>query len=191
MTSRVDRVNRAVLSLLGAILLVGGAAALAVGLEAFGADRASEPVLSTQWSNFIDDNPWYWWAVGAGCVIVALAALRWLVAQLQTGRIANIHVESDPAAGETVLRAGALADAVTADIRSMPGVRNASMRVVGTQSAHRYLLTVYLDGRADINDVRQRLMNETVVGLRGALDFDEPELGVRLVLAPRSRRTVS
>lgn len=191
MPSRIDRVNRSMLVLLGLVLLLGGAAALALSLGAFGAARSHQPVLPAEASRFIRDNPWFWWAVGALCVVVALLALRWLIGQLHTSRLNFLDVEPDRSQGETVLRAGAIADAVEHEVAGYPGVQGASMRLAGTPARHRHRLTVDLDDRADITAVRRRLTTQTVPNLRRALDFDDPALDIRLVLAPRQRRRIS
>lgn len=190
MTSRVDRTNRAMLILLGLLFVLGGATGLALGLRAFGRSTAATPVISASMSNFVAGHGWFWWAVAALAVIVALLTLRWLFAQLHTSRLSHLDVEPDHGSGQTVLRSGALADGVEHEVRGFLGVRDATMRLQGKPGDHRHQLTVHLDERADIDAVRSRLATKTVPNIRRALDFEEPTLDIRLVLADHARRRI-
>ncbi|MBA2699773.1 MAG: alkaline shock response membrane anchor protein AmaP [Nocardioidaceae bacterium] len=191
MNSGVDRVNRTLLVMVGLLLLLAAVAALALGWGWFGGTTAGEPVIPDAFSTFIRNNPWYWWAVAALCVVVALLMLRWMIAQLHTSRLTHLDVEADRRDGETVLQAGAIADAVENEVNGFLGVSGASMRLLGTPSNHRHQLIVVLDERADIDAVRSRLSRQTVPNFRQALAFDDPRLDIRLVLAPRQRRQLS
>lgn len=190
MPSRIDRANRTLLSLLGLLLLLLGAAGLALSFGAFGSSAAGKPVLPSELSTFIADNPWFWWAVAVVAVVVALLMLRWLIGQLQTSRLNGLDVEPDHSRGETVLRAGAIADGVEHEVDAIPGVRDVSMRLRGTPVNHRHRLRVALDDRADLDLVRTCLTEQTVPHIRSALDFEEPALDIELVLAARQRRRV-
>ncbi len=190
MNTRIDRVNRTLLALIGLLLLLAGVAALALGFDWFGR-TARTPVIPAAFSTFIDNNPWYWWAVAVLCILVALLMLRWIIAQLHTSRLTQLHVEPDRRDGETVLQAGAIADAVEHEVEGFLGVSGASMRLLGTPSNHRHELTVVLDERADIDAVRSRLSRQTVPNFRQALGFDNPRLDICLVLASRKRRRIS
>ncbi len=191
MTSRIDRINRGVLAIVGLVLLLAGALALVLGTSLFEINRADKAVIPGGVSTFIGDNPWYWWALAAGCVVVALLLLQWLIAQFHTNRLPRLNVEPDRSDGETVLEAHAISDAVESEVEAISGIRSASMRLLGTQSSHRHQLTVLLDERADINAVRSRLSRQTVPNLRRALDFDGPQLDIRLALPARRRRRVA
>ncbi len=190
MTSRIDRINRALLCLVGLVLVVAGILVIALGASVFGSERADNPVIPAGLTTFIDDNPWYWWAVAGASIVVGLLMVRWLIAQLHTSTLSHLDVEPDRRDGETVLEASAISDAVEHEVNAISGVRGASMQLLGKPSNHRHKLTVFLDERADINAVRSRLSRETVPHLRQALDFDEPQLDIRLDLPARRRRRV-
>lgn len=190
MKNRIDRINRALLAVVGLLLVVAGALVIALGTSLFGG-RADKQVIPPSVSTFIRDNSWYWWAVAAMCVLVAVLMLRWLFAQLQTSSLSKLNVRSDRRDGETVLEAAAIADAVEHEVLAISGVSSATMRLLGTASSHHHKLTVLLDERADINTVRSRLSRQTVPNLRQALDFDDPQLQIRLALPGRRRRRVA
>jgi hypothetical protein len=191
MPTRIDRVNRFLLAAIGLVLIVGGGLVLALGISLFGSSRADQPVIPAGVTAFIQENPWFWWAVAALCVVVALLALRWLIAQLHTSSLSHLNVEQDRRDGETVLQAGAISDAVEHEVQAMSGVSSASMQLLGQPSSHRHTLKVVLDDRADISAVRSRLSRQTVTNLRRALDFDDPKLDISIALPARSRRRVN
>jgi hypothetical protein len=191
MPTRIDRVNRFLLAAIGLVLIVGGGLALSLGMSLFGSDRADQPVIPAGVTTFIRDNPWFWWAAAALCVVVALLSLRWLIAQLHTSRLSHLNVEPDRRDGETVLEARAISAAVEHEVQAMSGVSSASMRLLGQPSSHRHKLSVLLDDRADINAVRARLSRQTVANLRRALDFDDPKIDISIALPARRRRRVN
>ena len=93
MTSRVDRVNRVLLVLLGLLCLAGGIVVLLLSYRAFGTSTARQPLLRPATRGFADRNSgWFWLAVALGTLIVALLALRWLLAQLSVARVGALEV---------------------------------------------------------------------------------------------------
>jgi hypothetical protein len=181
MSRRVDTANRTVLALLGLLLLGGGAAGLAAGFGAFG-DPPS--VLPEPARRFEDQQPWFWWAVAGGCLLVALLALRWLLAQLHTDRIGRLDLTRDDREGRTVVHAGALTDAVEEEARSLRGVVGASARLVEDR-ARTLTLAVELADHADVAEVRRGIEDRVVAHARQAVD--DPELPVDVELRPGRR----
>ena len=86
MSRRVDTANRTVLTLLGLLLLGGGAVGLAASSGALG---DPPQVLPGSARRFEDQQPWFWWAVAGACLLLALLGLRWLLAQVRTDRAAG------------------------------------------------------------------------------------------------------
>lgn len=127
MSRRVDTANRTVLALLGLLLLGGGAVGLAASFGSFG---DPPPVLPGTARRFEDQQPWFWWAVAGVCLLVALLALRWLLAQLHTDRVTRLDLTRDDREGRTVVHAGALTAAVEEEAQSLRGVVGASARLV-------------------------------------------------------------
>jgi hypothetical protein len=121
-------------------------------------------------------------------VILALLALRWLIAVLSPAPHArNIVIAGDHSTGRTTLTAGALDDALTADIETYRGVHSARARVYGDSSAPRLHVTVGLDRDADLAALRHRIETSALEHARHALD--EPQLPIRLELAVTRYRT--
>lgn len=188
MTYRIDRTNRVLLALLGTTLLVAGGLVLARSLGLLGSMSAAEPVLPAEVVAPVADSPWFWAAVAAIALVIALLSLWWLVAQTSRDRLRHLEVDPTRSGGETVLRAASIADAVEQEVESYPGVDRCTMQLIGKAGRHRHRLVVSLTDRADIDSVRSQLTARTIPNIRRALDFDDPEMDIELVLAPRRRR---
>lgn len=181
MSRRVDTANRTVLALLGLLLLGGGAVGLAAGFGVFG---DPPPVLPGSARRFEDGQPWFWWAVAAVCLVVALLALRWLLAQLHSDRVGRLDLTRDDREGRTVVHAGALTDAVEQEAQALRGVVGASARLVEGR-ARTLTLAVELADHADVADVRRVLEDRVVAHARQAVD--DPDLPVDIELRPGRR----
>lgn len=176
MRSRVDLVNRVVLTLWGLLLLAAGSLGLALGFGAFG---AAPRVLPDGVRSYAREQGWFWWAVAGGCLLLALLGLRWLLAQLHTDRAGRLDLTHDDRDGLTVVYASALTDAVEAEARALRGVSDASAQL-RDQRGRRLALAVGLTDYADIAEVRAALEGQVVGHLRQAVD--DPELPVDVQL---------
>jgi hypothetical protein len=184
MSSRVNRVNRTLLGLLGLFLLAAGGLGLAVSFGAFG--DPSAPVLPQGVRDYADDQPWFWWAVVAACFVLALLGLRWLLAQLHTDRLGRLDLTTDEKDGLTTVHAGALTDAVEAEVEGLRGVVGASAHLLD-RAGRRLTLSVDLAEYADIAEIRQTLEDRVVGHARQAID--DPELPVDIELRPGKARS--
>jgi hypothetical protein len=189
MSAAVDRGNRARLSLLGLILLVLGGLGLAAGFGAFGSSVAQRPVLTDDVRTFPEEYAWFWWAVAAVLLGIALLALRWLLIQLRTDRVTTLSIDRS-GQGETLLRGSALRDVVEEELESFRGVGRASASLRGRADRPTCRVAVVLDGRGNVADVRDQVESTTVPHLRQALEDEDVPVDVRLRLAPRDRRVV-
>ena len=181
MSRRVNGVNRAVLFLLGLLLALVGGLGLATSLGAFGVARASSPVLPRQARNFAADMPWFWWAVAAACLLLALLGARWLLAQLQVDRLQRLDLTTDDRSGLTTVHAGAVTDAVQDEVRGIRGVSGTTAHL-RSEPSQRLVLGVDLADYADIADVRRTLENQAVQHVRQALDA--PTFPIDIELRP-------
>lgn len=187
---RTRRTNRGVLALLGLLLLAAGTAGIAAGAGAFGDNirhRKAIPQYTRQW---VYSHDWFWLAVAAGSILIALLALRWLLTQTSTNRVARFDLEPDHRTGRTVLAARAVTDAVAEEIESYRGVTGASAQLIGSAATATLLLRVTLDDRTDPTTVRDRVETEAVRHARQALDKTTMPVRLELGLAGRTRRDV-
>lgn len=197
MSAHVNGANRAGLFVLGLLLVVGGAVGLLLGfgVRSVGSYQLSTPrpkqsVVPEPLTSFVAGHNWFWWALAALALLVALIGLRWLAAQLRTDRVYRFDATQDEQEGTTVIHAGALTDAVAAEAESISGVENASAQLI-SHPTRRLALAVTLNPYADIAEVRRELENGTVTHVRHVVD--EPQLPVQIRLRPAatSRRALS
>lgn len=180
----VDRVNRVVLTALGALCLAAGAITLLAGAGVLGDDVSARATLTSGPRDFAARHGWFWPLVGIGVGIVAALALGWLCAQVWRRRAGDLAVGSPvPAGGRTLLASGTLAAAVRGEAGELGGVRRARARFV----RRRYrgpllLLDVAADASADPASVRRRLAGEVLAHARGAAGRPDLRTQVRLTI---------
>ncbi|MFE3455069.1 hypothetical protein ACFXJ8_39710 [Nonomuraea sp. NPDC059194] len=171
---RTGRANRVGLAILGLILLVVGGLTLARGLRVLPQSwaPADEPLLDPTVTGFFGTfSPWIWWALAVLAVIVALAGLRWLVAQGRTESTRDVNVDGG-ADGRTTVAARAAASAVSAELSALPSVRAASARLAGDKDLLWLRLRVAADDRVPISVLRHELTTVTVPHLQQTLGAD-------------------
>lgn len=174
------RANRSILALIGLLLLIAGAAGIAAGAGLFGDTFKKKKVIDQNYRDWVAAHDWFWLAVAGGSILIALLALRWLLAQASTTRVSHLDVESDRTAGRTVLSGSAVTDAVTNEIKGYRGVSGASAYLLGTRGSPTLLIHAGLDGRGDPAEIHRRIQTDAVAHARQALD--KPDLPVRLEL---------
>ena len=185
MSSRANVINRVVLAALGLLLVAAGGLGLALSVGAFGAWRASSPVLPQEVSTFPDGRPWFWWAVAGVLLLIAVLALLWLLVQLRTDRASRLDRTTDARDGYTTLHAGALTDAVEDEAAGITGVTGVSAHV-HEHRGPRVHIHVEMDDSADIGEVRTRLEDEVVAHLREGVG--DPRFPVAIELHPGASR---
>jgi hypothetical protein len=166
---RTARGNRVGLAVVGALLLVTAIAALARGLDLLPdlLGDPDEPVLADRVRNVAAEG-WFWPAVAAGCLVVALLALRWLLAQVRSDATRTLRLETDPSRGQTSLPARVVAAAVTDDLASLP-LRHTRAAITGRPDRPRLELALTLAPDPDLYAVRQGL-HRTLSRHRQALE---------------------
>lgn len=182
MSTRVNRVNRALLALIGLLLLAAGVVGLVLSLGGFGADQAGAALLPDQVRDVADRTPWFWWAVAAACLLVALLGLRWLMVQLRTEGVGRLDLTEDDREGLTIVHSSAVCDAAEEEIENVRGVTRAAVHLRGRDS-HRADITVELADYADIAEIRSHLEESTVRHLRQVTDDDDLPVAIELRLS--------
>ena len=187
MTDRALRVDRAVVALLGLLLLVGGVLALVRSAGGFGDRAAKGRVITDGYASLAERySPWTWVVLAVAGLLVALFGLRWLLAQLRTDRLRSLDLEPDDTHGATTLQASAVTTAVTEEVESYRGVRGASASLLHDERRPHLVLQVDVDDRADVAAVRQRVEQEALAHVQQALELDG--LTTELVLRPGGAR---
>jgi hypothetical protein len=157
--------NRVWLALTGLIMLVAGGAAMAGSLGAFG----RETVLTGAMSQWAGHRPWFWPAVAAGTCAVAVLGSGWLTAQWRSRTLRRLAM-GDPRSGATRIAARVATRAITADVRSYPGVREVRTRLAGSARRPRIRVRVTYEPGADLTELMARIRDDAMVRLRTTLD---------------------
>lgn len=140
---RIDRVNRALWTVLGLLLLAGGVCGAIASLGQLPGTEESSPLLwswaVTRWRDAGAAAPLVVAAIGLLGVLAGLFLLR---AQLRISRssVEDLRLDEGPAAGgpgSTRVRGGALAGALTEDMRAIREVQAAHVTLAGPPEALR------------------------------------------------------
>ncbi|GLW98679.1 alkaline shock response membrane anchor protein AmaP [Microtetraspora sp. NBRC 16547] len=170
--------NRLGLTLLGLILFAAGGAALARGLGVFGASAARQPLLAGPVASFARTTAWFWPAVAAAGVVVAVIGLVWLVALLRADRLRRMRLESGPT-GVTEIDAREAGAALATRVSAYGDVQRARAALRGTNDAPALDLRVTSrDPHPDA--LLARLHDEAVPDLRSALGLERLPALVRV-----------
>lgn len=184
MNTRVDTLNRVLLTLIGLVVLAAGGLGLAAGAGLVGNGHGL--LLPTDVRDFARTTTWFWWAVAGGALLVAVLALRWLIDQLRTDRASRLDLTTDDRDGVTIVHSGALTDAVADEAQSLRGVTGATAQL-RDRRGKKLLLAVGLGDHAEIGELRQSLEGRVVAHARQAIE--DPDLPVDIEL--RQGRTGS
>ena len=155
-----DRVNRAVLAVVGLVLAAAGVLVLLLGA---GTLQWSETPASL-YRSAADD------AAGAAtlsaalataaCLVLALVGLRWALAQLRPvtdGPRLGVVQLGDRSRGATTVPAAAVAKAAGADLASRHGVTSARVRLLALHPVPRAVVVVEMAVDADPGEVRHEI----------------------------------
>lgn len=186
-------VNRILLGVVGAVLLVAGLLALIGGfdlgnrwgwlsLPSWWPWSSPDDVLltasdRTRWTG----ESWWWPVVIAVLAVLLLGALWWLAAQFRTHVLHRVAVAGAAADEDGVqLRGRALSDALAAEAGLLPGVELAQARLVGRPSRPRAELMLTLAPEADPEEVLEDVHRRTITDARGSAGLAELPTTVRL-----------
>ena len=183
-----DRTNRLALAIFGLVVLLAGAFGIVASAGGFGTVYSHRTLLANQAATYAGrHSSWIWWAAAGACLLIFLAALRWILTLLiSTDRAGDITVPGSTDQGTTALQPAALTGALTREIETYHGVHGAQARVLGHPAAPEVVVTVTARQSADLHALHRRLESEALAHARQALG--QPALPIQLDLDV-SRRT--
>lgn len=183
-----DRTNRVALILFGLLVLLAGAAGMAASVGTFGTGFSRHTLFANRVSAYVGQHgTWVWPAAAGVCLVITLAALRWiLVLLISTDRAGDIPIPISTQEGTTILQPGALTGALTREIGSYHGVDGARGRIIGDASAPQIVIAVTASQAADLHALHQRIESEALVHARQAVG--RADLAIQLDLGV-SRKT--
>lgn len=171
MNRRTARGNRIGLAIVGTVLLLAGAGALLRGLDLLPdlLGEAEEPVTNESTRDFVADQDWFWPAVAAALIVLALLCLRWLLVQTRTGALGTLRLEPDGGRGTTRMPARTLAGAIEDDLGRSPYLSRPRATLTGSRTSPRLRVAASVDPAADPTAVRTRAQ-EAIDRCRQALE---------------------
>ena len=184
-----DRTNRTLLLLLALLLIAAGAAAGAASIGAFGTTTRHSPLIANPAGHFTGtQGGWLWPAAALTALILALLALRWLLALLfSTDRAGDLPITPGGSAGRTTLAARALTEAVAEETESYLGVNFARARLVGDPAGPELVVTAALEETANFAALRQRIETAALTHARSAVG--NPSMPIQLDLTVTTKRS--
>jgi hypothetical protein len=168
--NRPARLNRTLLLLAGLVLLAAGLFEIGSGLGLIHLVPRHQGlgVLAGQRAHWVGP------AVFAGAVVIGLAALWWLLAQLpRRHRNRTWRISANPDRGTTMLPADAASAPLAADVAAYPGVHGATARLVGPPRTPQLYLHVRTEYDTDLPALRRRIEQHALPRLRSALELDD------------------
>ncbi|MFG2331421.1 alkaline shock response membrane anchor protein AmaP [Streptomyces sp. NPDC048604] len=163
---KLRRFNRGLIGLAGLVLLVGGGAVLAAGLDLgvpswWPWSGPSDVLLTKAQRQRWRGDGWWWPTVIAVLGVVVLLALVWLVAQFRRGRLAEVLVDTGD--GEAaVLRGPALEHVLEADVATLDGVAKARVLLRGRRTAPTTRVRLLLEPYAAPREALAALTHEAL-----------------------------
>ncbi len=183
---RTARGNRLGLFLTGLVLLVGGAAGLAVGGGLFGDGPAAAPLTGLEPVARVLAWPWTPHAAAAVALVLTVLAVRWLLVQGRAYRPRRLLVGADTAAGRTEVSPSAAGDALVAQLSAHPRVVRGRARFTESAREPRLWLDLVLTEDADPVKVWHACRDEGVDSLRESLELERLPTVVRMSASRRS-----
>ena len=186
-----DRLNRALLGLLGLTLIGLGVAGLLRGAGTLGG-RSSDPVISP-WlrAEARERQVLLLSLLAVTAAVLIWLGFCWLSAQLPKDRaVSQVKFGRTEHATRVEVSAKAISDALAADVRRVDGVTDATARVV-RQHPLVVDLDVSLEEGTDLNATSRAIAGRPKARLLQALDLDDVELRAKLKLARPAPRKVA
>jgi len=183
-----DRTNRFGLALFGLVVLVIGAAAMCASVGVFGHTFAHHTLFANQVSRYVGHHGgWVWPAAAGVSLVIAVVALRWILALLvSTDRAGDIPVPVATSDGTTILQPAAITGALAREISTYHGVDRAHGRIIGDGGAPEIVLEVTAKPASDLHALYQRIEAEALAHARQALDKDGLPIKLDLDVARRA-----
>lgn len=186
-----DRLNRALLSLLGIVLIGLGTFGLLRGAGVVAGDGVDPVISSWLRAEARKRQVLLLSLLAVAAVLLMWLGLRWLMAQLPKGRaVSRLELDHTEHATSIDVSAGAVTDALATDVRRLGGVTEATARVVRERPLTIHL-DVSLEEGTDLTAISQAIAGRPKRRLLESLELQEVDLRPRLKLARPAPRRVA
>lgn len=181
--------NRAILFLLGLVLILAAAAVVVIAMGLLSQllgqwDQAPAPGDSL---GAADSLPaWLPGAVLVASALLVLLGLWWIVTAVpRTDRAGEFQLHTDGRDGVTRLNTTVLQRAIGESVEMLPGVVSSTVRLEGTAKAPGLLIKVEIDERSNIRESTEKLHRQVCAEVEQSLQAQLS--GVRLIIDPVRR----
>jgi hypothetical protein len=189
---RSARGNRLGLAVVGAVLLVAGLGALALGRGLLGPDLAGEAILGSAVMDVLG-RQWVPYVAVALAFALAFLALRWLLAQGMNDTLGRLVLEQDDD-GRVEISESVARGALEQEVADYPGVRRARARLTESSAEPHLRLMLTLEDDADVAGVWRRVRSEALANLGRTLERERVPTVVRMSMtapAKNPRRSLA
>lgn len=187
--------NRTWLAVVGVLLLLAGLAGTAIGTGLLSSvtgssttgPQPSDPTVGAGIGDVFASGAA---VTGVGLVglLLALLGLGWLLAQVpRTNAAGTLRLHDDPTQGLTTIGPAVLTDAVSEDVRTLPGVTDADAVLRGTANEPELTLRLTANDRTDIQALLTSIQDVVVTNLQTAVGAPLARLGVQVDISPERR----
>ena len=182
-----DRTNRFALTLFGLLVLISGAASMTASTGVFSTPFSKRTLFANRVSTYVGQHGTWVWPVVAGVfLLIALAALRWIVALLvSTDRAGDIPIPVRAHEGTTIMQPTALTGALTREVGAYHGVDTARGRIIGDASAPEIVIAFTAGQSADLHALHRRIETEALAHTRQALGKTDLPIHLHLDVSRR------
>ncbi|GAA4843421.1 hypothetical protein GCM10023221_21970 [Luteimicrobium xylanilyticum] len=180
-------VDRVVAAVVGLLLVVGGAALVALGTGWLQRRRpALADTLDTSWVATQSARSWWPWALAVVAVVLAVVAVWWLAAHRPEPRAGTLPLRGEVPGARLWVASGPVVEVVSGLVERDPQVRSTSLALVRERG--RLVLTgaVVVDSDADLDSVTDAVASG-LDELGRVLGRDDVETRIHLGVASRGR----
>jgi hypothetical protein len=177
--------DRVAAFVLGLLLLVGGAAALAWRYDVF-ADAPSNVKLTDAPTVVTED--WWPWATGAAGIVLVLLALGWLLRHIPRRRLNRLSLDGSSTEGRLSADVDSAVGAAAQVLAADPGVRSCSGHLITDRGEVVAELKTTINPDADLDQLRHTA-DRVLTELREMVGRDE--LRTRVLLRTARQQTAT
>jgi hypothetical protein len=188
-------VNRALLCLIGVVLLCAGGVVVAQGQDWPVPDwwpysGPHDVLLSRHNRQRWRDDGWWWPVIIAALAVIVVLTLWWLLAQLRRARLSEVLVDSGDGEG-ALLRGRALEGVLESEAQSLDGVARVRARLTGRRTAPAARIRLLLEPHAEPGEAMNRLTSEALTHARRSAGLEALPAEVRLRAAKHGAERVN
>jgi len=192
---RIDRRNRHLAEVIGALVAAGGVVSACVGAGVFGTARSDHAVFGATLLRWWNEGGWKSFAVVVAIGVIAAALGLWLAlpqlrrndAQTRTATI--VFADTGSRRGQTSLRSPALSHGLETDLKRIPDIRNAAVVLFGAYPHIEMRALIDVVDDVDLEHLPERV-DEVLERMRTTTDvrLDPVRIAVRFANASRERQ---